>query len=1124
MISKHKKILLFMMFVVSCLAATAQSVDANYVKTEVITTSSGANSLITIDYFDKKGRISQKLSNGLSNGNFLRTYYEYNNNGLLGKQSSPMDSQNDVSYKKSYDLVTESQDSYSGDEFAYTDFTYDGLGQLSTVIGPGFDWYDDERKVSYTFSLNKENTIKCYAVSEQDGTLVDKGDFYDKGKLVCQRRTNENGDRKEVYIDDLGRKVLERSIGKENHDTYYVYDKLGRLRYILTPQYQKSPDISQNAYQYSYDKRNRIVSKVLPGCGKTIFEYDNSNRLVLMQDAQLRRDGLSRIFMYDALGRLCLQGTCTQAAHINEKNDVKYEPSQSGISQTGYVCQGACNMQGFELEEVRYYDNYDFQGNQCFSSTGMTGKLVAKERVTDGKTTVIANIDRTHTQGLLTGQLQVCSSGKKMYSAHYYDNRARLVESVSSYGEDKVLLSAYELNYAGQPEESLSILSYRGASHSLANTANYHPTTGKRMQSMLSIDGQASHIIARAEYDKLGRMSSCTQGNASTTYKYNTRGWLRGIKSPGLDEELMHTYYEVNEGNNYFNGNVGTVEFTLPNSRVRHHVEYNYDSLDRLTECIFYENDNDVIIQDWKYGIRIPSYDLNGNINILKRQGKKDDGTFGLVDDLELEYNGNQLLSIKDNAEEVQHQGSTDFKDNAASSVEYTYDENGAMLDDGNKGISFVEYDRLSFPKRVYMDNGHQVEYDYAPNSGKLRVVHHLLSPEPFSAHGLNVNEMAATSAIARDTTEYLGNFVIRNGKVDKVLFMGGFASMDDGVAKYHYFTQDQQGNVRAVFDEEGKVEQYLTYDALGNIIPELSSNVDFQPYAFNGKELDRTFGLNLHGFGFRSYDSVLGRWTSMDRKCEDYVSATPYAFCMNNFVNGMDPLGLDYWSTSNPETIRRFMENIKEHRVPGDSYRNFELHATDAEFLSNLTYNDRKGEYYVNFGRIEKGEATSVGVTLRAGMAVASDALRLINALQKINVGLFGVGNSMSVQNELFDLTTAMQTERSYMEMHTMSTWDLNSLNTRTFGKGTSKFISLSKTAGRAIGWGSVGISVFDLASYSVQGGTNINVYVKDIADIGIGVLSVCGGPIGLSIGIGYTLTMMYLESSGTINLERTY
>ena len=71
-----------------------------------------------------------------------------------------------------------------------------------------------------------------------------------------------------------------------------------------------------------------------------------------------------------------------------------------------------------------------------------------------------------------------------------------------------------------------------------------------------------------------------------------------------------------------------TSEFTLPDRKEKYHVEYYYDRLDRLTECIYYTNDNGEIGTDWKYGVKIPSYDLNGNINQLKRQGKKDDGTF----------------------------------------------------------------------------------------------------------------------------------------------------------------------------------------------------------------------------------------------------------------------------------------------------------------------------------------------------------------------------------------------------------------------------------------------------------------------------------------------------------------
>lgn len=107
---------------------------------------------------------------------------------------------------------------------------------------------------------------------------------------------------------------------------------------------------------------------------------------------------------------------------------------------------------------------------------------------------------------------------------------------------------------------------------------------------------------------------------------------------------------------------------------------------------------------------------------------------------------------------------------------------------------------------------------------------------------------------------------------------------------------------------------------------------------------------------------------------------------------------------------------------------------------------------------------------------------------------------------------------------MHTKSYNELTNLNLKAFGSGTSKFINASKMAGKVLGWGGVSISALDVFEYLHHGGTNMNIYTKDIADVAMGILSIYGGPIGLSIGIAYTLSMMYLESSGNINLERTY
>jgi RHS repeat-associated protein len=68
------------------------------------------------------------------------------------------------------------------------------------------------------------------------------------------------------------------------------------------------------------------------------------------------------------------------------------------------------------------------------------------------------------------------------------------------------------------------------------------------------------------------------------------------------------------------------------------------------------------------------------------------------------------------------------------------------------------------------------------------------------------------------------------------------------------------------------------------------------QPYKFGGKELDEMHGLNWYDQGARPFDAIIPRTPTMDPMAEKYYNTSPYAQCLNNPVNNIDPDGRSTW------------------------------------------------------------------------------------------------------------------------------------------------------------------------------------------------------------------------------------
>ena len=153
---------------------------------------------------------------------------------------------------------------------------------------------------------------------------------------------------------------------------------------------------------------------------------------------------------------------------------------------------------------------------------------------------------------------------------------------------------------------------------------------------------------------------------------------------------------------------------------------------------------------------------------------------------------------------------------------------------------------------------------------------------------------------------------VLIDGKIESsILTDNGYAVPDrtDGY-NYYYYVRDYQGNIRAVLDEAGNVVESNGYYPYG--IPYADNYTSVQPYKYGGKELDRANGLDMYDFHARLYDPIVPHFITMDELCEKYPSISPYAYCMGNPINAIDPDGRRTWRIREDGSIYDYSDKNK--------------------------------------------------------------------------------------------------------------------------------------------------------------------------------------------------------------------
>ena len=512
-----------------------------------------------------------------------------------------------------------------------------------------------------------------------------------------------------------------------------------------------------------------------------------------------------------------------------------------------------------QLYLANYYDDHNFLNGQ-----------LAKQSTSQNLSATPSSSKKSYSKGALTGTISRDTDGKFLVAAIYHNQEGLVVETRQSMPDDALLCQRTTYSFTKKPLIIETQVKKEGIEKTITQKNQYNQYNDK-IESITLNAGKGDKEVAFYSYDDIGRLVSVKRsGNAGTvTNEYNIRNWLVSTSSDRFKESLK---YESGSETPCYNGNISRMQWLNTYDNVLRGYDFEYDGLNRLTASAYAEG-TDMSQNKDRYSEYIPQYSPNGSIERLQRYGKKNNGTFGLIDDLTYLYNGNQIQSISDKAGSLLYDGSFDFKDGANEGTEYFYNANGALTKDLNKGISKIEYDVLDNLSSITFNNGFKTKYIYDAGGNKLRTIH---------------------EALTTNTTDYIGDFIFKNGKLSKYQFKGGYCSFDSNLAPtYHYYEKDHLGSIRMVVNENGTVEQVNHYYPFGGVYGDLTYNSELQRNKYIGKEFDHTSGLDWYDHGARMYDAAKGNWDRVDKLAEKYCSINPYIYSINNPITYLDLDGL---------------------------------------------------------------------------------------------------------------------------------------------------------------------------------------------------------------------------------------
>jgi len=1030
------KILISCAFLGLTIGLKAQTTTENYIKTIECLDATCTEKKETVVYFDGLGREKQILQVEASpTGKTIAVPIEYDGFGRQAKDYLPVPlSSNTNAFSANAEIIGTGSSFYSG-EPAYSEKTFEDspLNRVLAQSAPGNTWKKGGgHEIQFQYQTNSTGEVKRYDVV---GNNVVQNEFYSPGSLYKIVTTDENGQPIQEFKDKEERIVLKRihtpstdaNNSSGNHDTFYIYDIYGNLRFVIPPLLADlaitPANLDELGYQYIYDDKNRLIEKKLPGKGWEYMVYDKQNRLVASRDSQ--NDWI--FTKYDQFGRVVYTGTLAssdrsslQTAYnnstiLNEKRLTSGGVSNNGLTNILYSNE-AYPTSFLKLLSVNYYDHYN--------------GLAVTPASTDGQSVVGA--DEIKTKGLAVASFTNVigttewSKGYTFYDAKYIRPIAnQLINNLGGY-----TTTASVLDFRGKVKKTTTKHKRdNGATElTLVDEFDYYPNELLKYQAH-QINGGIKEYIAQNSYNEINQLITKGVGNSNQStplqtvdYKYNIRGWLTDINDvnnlgTGTYKDLfsfaLH-YDELFPGYGFrpgkYNGNISQVRWNTTTAGVIRNYVYEYDDLNRLTGS-YYIKGNYIVGDAYNEYAR---YDKNGNIKKMWRSGNQDvSGQIIWIDDLDYTYqtNSNKLLAVKDH-----HGNSTgSFIDGNTTGNDYAYDVNGNLIQDLNKEITKISYNHLNLPTEVLWSSTKKINYSYDASGVKLR--------------------KTVTDGTKITTTDYLGGFQYKDDVLQFFPTAEGYVNVTNGNAfNYVYNYTDHLGNIRVSYQKESngslKVLEENNYYPFG-LKHEGYNNTNLAnqnyKYKYQGQELQDEFGLGWYNYRYRNYDPTIGRFFGVDPISEDYYNISTYQFAHNNPVWKIEIEGLEGAPTTNQD-IQSSAGNNRDPELEFLEMTAGSINSIRASFsnlvvrgINTLTNNSINKKYEVENGALVlykdvPKETTGEKIINTIG-DVATLALTVIGGVEGT---LTAQGGKTVLANTVNDTKqTAVKTYQTYTKTH---------------------------------------------------------------------------------------------------------